>query len=163
MSDFTYRVCERADLPALGDLRWRLKTDDAPVEDPAAYDDFLARFVTFEGTERSPGEAFHWAAETEGRIVAAMSVIVVRKLPAPDELDGRWGYLTNCYALPEVRNSGVGSGLLAAVKAWAVAEHFELLVVWPSDRAFSFYRRAGFVRPGDPLVLHLSEEADPAC
>jgi GNAT superfamily N-acetyltransferase len=83
-------------------------------------------------------------------------VILVRKVPKPGELDGRWGYLTNCYVLPEVRNRGVGGSLLAAIKSWAVELRLELLVVWPSDRAYPFYGRAGFTRAPDPLVLEIA-------
>ena len=156
MAHFVCRLAEPADLPVLADLRWRLKTDDAPIADHAAYNEFVAKFVDFEMTDRTSGEVFHWVADSGGRIIAAMSVIVVRKVPEPGDLDGQWGYLTNCYALPEARNSGFGSGLLAAIKSWAIKREFELLLVWPSDRAFPFYKRAGFLRPHDPLVLDLT-------
>jgi Acetyltransferase (GNAT) domain len=32
---------------------------------------------------------------------------------------------------------------------------FSLAMVWPSDRSFPFYERAGFARPPDPLILDL--------
>ena len=83
MVQFIYRLARQEDLPLLADLRWRLKTDDADVADEAAYTAFVAQFVAFEGAERSPGEAFHWVADSAGHIVAAMSVIVVTKPPAP--------------------------------------------------------------------------------
>lgn len=57
-----------------------------------------------------------------------------------------------------MRNSGVGQRLLTAVKDWASGENLELLVVWPSERAYPFYQRAGFSRHPDPLVLRLRTE-----
>jgi GNAT superfamily N-acetyltransferase len=83
----------------------------------------------------------------------------VRKIPSPGNLHGRCGYLANSYARPEVRNAGVGSQLLAAIKSWAIGESLELLVVWPSERAYPFYERAGFRRHPDPVVLRLAPPA----
>lgn len=87
-----------------------------------------------------------------------MSVTIVRKLPNPGSLRGRWGYISNSYVLPELRNVGVGHRLLMAIEDWARVEDLELLVVWPSERAYPFYQRAGFSRYPDPLVLRLRPE-----
>jgi GNAT superfamily N-acetyltransferase len=84
-----------------------------------------------------------------------MSVAVVRTLPSPENLCDRWDYISNSYVLPEMRNAGVGQLLVTAVKEWALREDLELLVVWPSERAYPFYERAGFRRQPDPLVLKL--------
>ena len=60
--------------------------------------------------------------------------------------------------LPEVRNAGVGQRLLTAIKDWASSENLELLVVWPSERAYPFYERAGFCRYPDPLIFKLKHD-----
>jgi GNAT superfamily N-acetyltransferase len=154
--DLEFRLSTDQEYSALADLRWRLQTDDRPIDDPAAYDAFVRAFVDISRADPRTGELFHWVAARDDRLLAAMSVVVVRKVPSPKVLDGRWGYLTNCYVLPEGRNGGVGSSLLGAIKRWAKDLDLELLVVWPSDRAYPFYERAGFSRPVDPLVLELS-------
>jgi GNAT superfamily N-acetyltransferase len=151
-----FRLSTDMDLRALADLRWRLKSDDEPVVDATAYDGFVHEFVSMCRSDPRRGELFHWVAADGDKGVAAMSVVIVRKVPEPGDLNGRWGYLTNCYALPEARNRGVGTSLLASVKRWADDEHLELLVVWPSDRAYPFYERSGFARLVDPLVLGLT-------
>jgi len=150
-----YRLSTDRDLEDLADLRWRLQTDDLPIADVAEYDQFVGDFVRLSRSDPRAGELFHWVACKE-RLVAAMSVVLVRKVPQLGELDGRWGYLTNCYVLPEMRNRGVGGSLLEEIKSWALELRLELLVVWPSDRACPFYGRAGFARPADPLVLGLA-------
>ena len=61
--------------------------------------------------------------------------------------------------LATLRNAGVGSQLLAAITSWAIGESLELLVVWPSDKAYPFYERAGFRRYPDPVVLRLASPA----
>jgi GNAT superfamily N-acetyltransferase len=149
------RIATPADMPQIADLRWRLRADDAPVSDQGAYAMFIAHFLRICETEWRPGEVAHWIAVDDTRVVAVMSVAIVRKLPSPENLRGRWGYISNSYVLPDARNAGVGQQLLAAVKDWAKSEDLELLVVWPSERAHPFYERAGFNRPADPLILRL--------
>jgi GNAT superfamily N-acetyltransferase len=152
------RIAAPADLSQIADLRWRLRVDDAPVSDQSAYDRFIADFLHICESEWRPDELTHWIATDGERVVAVMSVAIVRKLPSPENLHGRWGYLTNSYVLPNVRNGGVGQQLLDAIKDWATTEDLELLVVWPSERAYPFYERAGFNRPIDSLVLRLRQD-----
>ncbi|HEY1877746.1 MAG TPA: GNAT family N-acetyltransferase [Rhizomicrobium sp.] len=150
-----YRIATAADMPQIADLRWRLRVDDTPVTDRDAYDRFIADFVRICEAEWEPGEIVHWIAADGRRAVAVMSIAIVRKLPSPERLRGRWGYISNSYVLPDARNAGVGERLLAAIKNWATSEDLELLLVWPSERAFGFYERGGFTRNRDPLVLRL--------
>ncbi|MFI4935256.1 MAG: GNAT family N-acetyltransferase [Caulobacterales bacterium] len=150
-----FRRARFDDARALADFRWRLHIDDADLQpDP----EWVAAFIERIAPERDRTDVTHWLAEADGRPVGVMTVRTVGKVPSPGDLDGKWGYLTNCYVLPECRDQRVGSGLLEAVRRWAEAEAFELLVVWPSERAFPFYERAGFKRYADPLVLKLARE-----
>jgi GNAT superfamily N-acetyltransferase len=152
------RIAIPKDLPEIAHLRWRLRVDDEPVTDRAAYDRFVADFIAICSGEWQPGEIVHWIATDGERAIGVMSVVVVRKLPSPETLRDRWGYISNSYVLPEARNVGAGQQLLTAIKDWARREGLELLVVWPSDRAYPFYERAGFRRHADPLVLKLRSE-----
>ena len=152
------RIATLADLPQIADLRWRLRVDDAPVSDRGAYDRFVADFIRICSEEWRAEDIIHWIATDGEQVLAIMSVALIRKLPSPENLRGRWGYITNSYVLPAARNAGIGRQLLAAIEHWARAEDFELLLVWPSERAYPFYDRAGFRRYSDPLVLRLRPE-----
>jgi len=148
-----YQIAGTADLPVLADLRWRLCHEDrAETGDRAGFIDTFIRQVPA-GDASAP--IVHWLARQDGRVIAALSVVRVAKLPAPDDLAGEWGYLTNVFVLSNYRNRGIGSALLAAVVDWARSQRLELLAVWPSERSFPFYFRAGFRRGDDPLVLAL--------
>jgi GNAT superfamily N-acetyltransferase len=151
-----YRLATDRDLAALADLRWRLHMNDLPIDEVERHSRFVRDFVDIGKSDPRTGELFHWVACVDGRLVGVMSVVLVRMVPKPGELDGRWGYLTNCYVVPEMRNRAVGSSLLSAVKGWASDLKLRLLTVWPSDRAYAFYERAGFRRPADQLVLQIS-------
>jgi GNAT superfamily N-acetyltransferase len=150
----TIRLAGMDDAEALANLRWRLKTEDSemPLDN-----DFSAIF--FE-TMREEGSRFvHWVADKDGVLIAIMSVEKVVKLPSPgDNQKQYWGYLTNCYTMPQYRSKGIGTRLLSAVKHWARAEGLEFLAVWPSDRSYNFYQRAAFNRPLDPLIFEIRSE-----
>jgi GNAT superfamily N-acetyltransferase len=148
-----FRLANEDDLAALADLRWRLQTDDQPITNQEEYERFTRDFVLIGTAEPRTGELFHWVAADEERLVGAMSVVLVQKVPKPGALKGCWGYLTNCYVRPEARNTGVGGALLARIKSWAAELELELLVVWPSERSYRFYEQAGFARQADPLVF----------
>jgi len=157
----TFRLADSEDALQLADLRWRLKTDDSSNFSTTDRADFVAAFVacmTADSGRHLP--FFHWVADLEGRLIAVMSVRKVQKVPSPHCLDRYWGYLTNCYTLPDYRNRGVGSSLLIAVKEWAKEQELELLIVWPSDRAYAFYERSGFRRDPDPLVLTIQNPSN---
>jgi len=149
----TCRLATPDDLSALGDLRWRLQTDDKV--DDVAKKVFVSDFIA---NDLHNGDLFHFVAERDGSIIGAMSVRKVWKVPAPGRPEAAWGYLTNSHVLPAARGKGVGSGLLRFVKLWAKDEELALLIVWPGDKAYPFYERAGFAREADPLVLHLDED-----
>jgi GNAT superfamily N-acetyltransferase len=99
----------------------------------------------------------HWVAEQDGDLIGVFSVRIIHKMPSPEDMDGRFGYLTNSYVLPRHRNAGVGAALLAAIKNWALGERLELLVVWPSERAYALYERSGYERHRDPVILKLND------
>jgi GNAT superfamily N-acetyltransferase len=148
------RLAESLDAPKLANLRWGLRTDDDPLRDAATKARFIQEFVAWMGSTPDK-DLVHWVAEQDGELIGVISVRIIHKLPSPEDSDGRFGYLTNTYVLPEHRNNGVGTALLVAVKNWAVGERLELLVVWPSDRAYPFYERGGYRRYSDPVVLKL--------
>ena len=150
------RLAMVCDLAALADLRWRLQTDDAAGADADGKRSFVESFVAA-AVNRDPLTQ-HFVVERDGAIAGAMTVRTVEKIPSPSKPRGYWGYLTNCYVLPQFRDGGTGSELLDFVIAWSRREGLELLTVWPSDRSYPFYARKGFARPPDPLILKLAED-----
>jgi GNAT superfamily N-acetyltransferase len=154
----TFRLAAPDDVRQLADLRWRLQTDDAAEFEAAERTKFIAAFTESVSASFGDGPFSHWIAEVDGHIVAVMSVGRVVKVPSPKSIEKHWGYLTNCYTLPDYRGRGIGTELLATVTEWAKNERYELLAVWPSDRSYRFYERSGFQRYADPLILKVDDE-----
>lgn len=68
-------------------------------------------------------------AEADGRLVAAMWLQTVPRVPAPGRGDPRpIGYLTNAYVEPVHRSQGLGSQMLQTVVAHCEAAGFVLVM-----------------------------------
>ena len=147
-----------AELPVLAELRWALCSDDEETDFPIDKARFTEQFLKIERELEAMGNLINFVAEKDAELIGVISLILVNKIPSPYEINGCWGYVTNVYVRPAYRNHGVGEKLLRFVKDQAIADKYELLVVWPSDRSYPFYKRAGFKsekREQDPLVLVL--------
>lgn len=149
-----YRLATVADIPELAGMRWafRAEAGELPREDEAA---FAERYATFIGAGLASGAWTYWVAADAGALVAHMAVCVVSGVPRPSRPSDQWGYLTDCYTRPGYRGAGIGSALLARVRAWAEGRDLELLLVWPSDTSTAFYTRAGFGQADGVAVLPL--------
>jgi GNAT superfamily N-acetyltransferase len=143
------RVTTPEDITALASLRARW-IPDAP-EDPA-FETALAAWLAAESDRRTT-----WLATLAGTPVGMASMLEYRRMPRPDRLDSRWGYVSNMFVREDARNRGIGAALLAAVITTAEQRSYARLVLSPSERSIPFYRRAGFVVPdeaaGDDRLL----------
>jgi GNAT superfamily N-acetyltransferase len=143
------------DMKELARLRWQLYTErDPSIAEP--FEAYRERFATFSRAALADERWHAWVAEADGRLVGAMWLQTVARVPAPGRATPRpIGYLTNAYVEPEHRGHRVGSAMLTAVIAHCERDGFELVIAWPVDDAYAFYERAGFARPSDPVVRQL--------
>jgi GNAT superfamily N-acetyltransferase len=86
-----------------------------------------------------------WLATLGDEPAGLASMLEYHRMPRPDRLDSRWGYVGNMFVRENLRNRGIGSALLAAIIGEAAARGYARLVLSPTERAVPFYRRAGFV------------------
>ena len=148
------RSANPADIPELARLRWRLYTERGQHDEP--FETYVDRFTAFASDALARNGWRAWVAEFEGRLVGAMRLQTVQRVPAPGRGDPQpIGYLTNAYVEPDHRSQGVGSWLLKAVIEHCEATDHVMVVAWPADDAYGFYGRRGFTRPPDPVVYRL--------
>jgi len=153
------RHCE-SDYHAIAELRWLLKTDDTLMHSDQDKQDFIDRYVMHLQDRDSDTRTVHWLVGEGDSVAGVMTIRIVEKELSPGRSGGCWGYLTNCVVVPEMRNRGLGTKLLQTIKSWATAGDLELLIVWPSEASYRFYRRAGFEGRDDPLQLVLNPDDD---
>ena len=150
------RTATAADAVELAELRWEWRIEEDPhreaPEDRRSFAERFTRFVTDGGIG---GRWTVWIAEDGDRIVSNVWVYRVPKVPTPGTTSRDFGYVTNVYTRPQLRNRGIGAELLAAVTAWAHDEDLEMLIVWPSDESVPWYQRAGFVPSAEMHELEI--------
>ena len=153
-----YRLATETDLPALAEMRWTWRAEEAEEDDPQPVvnkGEFLDVCTTFLKQGLADGSWVYWVAEAEGELVSQIFVRRVRKVPKPDRLHDEYGYVTNVYTGPSYRNQGIGSELMRHVLAWAKAQDLEFLVVWPGEESIRFYKRAGFAFDAEPVMEYI--------
>ncbi len=158
MGDVVVRQATVRDVSELAALRRVFTEEDPPPGEPRA--DFGEAFREVVGEGLEDGSWIVWVAESEGEIVAHAFVALVPKVPRSVEAPSHLGYLTNVYTRPAYRGRGLGAKVLGAVTDWARQGGIELLIVWPSERSVSLYRRHGFASRGEPLVWVNPDESE---
>jgi len=146
------------DAGALARMRHALYAEHGREREPL--DVYADRFAVFVHDVLANDAWRIWVAELQGEIVGTMWLQLVERVPRPGEDRGELpiGYLTNVFVDQELRDEGLGSRMLEEVITWARVRGVEEIIVWPSERSYPFYERAGFSRTPDPLVLYLTDE-----
>ena len=139
------------DFTQLARLRWLLKMGDHNSEPSSEQSAFTRDYCDQLRASEALGDTVHFVVEDQSRLLGAVTIRVVRKELSPGAKPDAWGYVTNTFVLAEHRQRGVGTALLNGAIAWAADSGLELLIVWPSERSVSFYRRAGFEGQTAPL------------
>ena len=130
------RLAGPADTPEIASLRARWSGAAADPAFAARVSEWLAR----EGDRR-----LVWLAADDGEPAGMATLLEYHRMPRPDRLVSRWGYVGNMFVREERRNRGIGAALLAAIIAEADVRGYARLVLSPTERAVPFYRRAGFI------------------
>jgi GNAT superfamily N-acetyltransferase len=86
---------------------------------------------------------FCWVAIREERIVGHVWLSLIEKIPNP-VAEAEWhGYITNVY-VQETSRGGVGGALMDAALAFCARRDVDSIILWPTQRSRSLYRKKGF-------------------
>jgi len=85
-----------------------------------------------------------WVAVQGEKIISHIFIQTMERIPDFNRIDGKLGYVTNVYTVPEYRNKGIGSRLMKKVIEWSKVQGYEALIVWSAGKATPFYERFGF-------------------
>jgi GNAT superfamily N-acetyltransferase len=142
MAEIRVRLTGPADVSAIASLRAQWTGAVADRE----FERHVAAWIVAEGDRR-----LIWIASLDGEPAGLASLLEYHRMPRPDRLDSRWGYVGNMFVREELRNRGVGAALLAAIIGESGTRGYARLVLSPTERAVPLYRRAGFV-DADPAA-----------
>ena len=150
------RAATAADALALATLRWEFRAGrDRAVESQQAFIDRCAEWMR-DGLAGNRWRA--WIAVRTGhgggdeRIVGQVWLHLIQKMPNPIGERERHAYVSNLYAQPAERG-GVGTALLQKAIDWARANGVDRIILWPSPKSVTLYRRHGFTREGEVMEL----------
>lgn len=130
--------------------RWWLEEGGEGELDEGAFTErfgryLLARADTHRGVLVRDGE----------RVVGVGWIVLVDRLPWPDDPHPRAGLLQAVYVDAAHRGAGAGTHLITALLEIGRSEGLKYVLVNPTDRAESLYRRLGFAGAEPPLRLEL--------
>lgn len=150
VTDFHVRQASAADAPELARLRWAFKAEDRDG-DPLAPVRSVQQAAGWIQERLASGRWLAWVVDGGGEIWGHVFLHLVERVPDPYEDNIPVGYVTNFYVVPSQRNRGFGAALLGALRLHARSRGMDDLIVWPSERSVSLYRRAGFAPPAELL------------
>jgi ribosomal protein S18 acetylase RimI-like enzyme len=147
---FRIRRAVPDDARALARLRYEFRAGLGSAPEPE--DSFVKRCAAWmRGHLAVPGEWYCWIAHDSGAIAGTIWLQLIDKLPNPVAERERHAYITSLYVRPEHRCAGVGSALLDAALAECDARDVDAVLLWPTPRSRSLYRRHGFAPAADLL------------
>lgn len=149
------RQARPEDAGKLAGLRWEFRSGIARAEE--GREEFVERcFRWMRERLGDPEPRWRcWVAEHDGHIIGHVWLGFIEKLPNPADEPERHGYISNVFVREELRGQGLGERLLRAALEAARAADVDRVILWPTERSRTLYRRHGFAEPTDVLSLDL--------
>ena len=145
---FDIRPATPEDARVLAELRWEFRAGRDPAVE--AHQAFVARCAAWMAEELAGAAWRAWVAGAGDRVIGQVWVNLIHKVPNPIGEREHHAYLSNLYVQPAARG-GVGTALLETVLEWARTNDVDRVVLWPSARSVSLYRRHHFRRDADVM------------
>ncbi|KYD11270.1 N-acetyltransferase [Heyndrickxia sporothermodurans] len=145
------RLAEEIDIKQLIRMRWDFTIEHDESKKDESFADFEKECQAFLENALNNGQWFIWVAEESGKIVSHIYIELIQKVPRPGRITYPFAYMTNVYTVPDFRNKGIGSKLLATINKWIKENNYEFVIVWPSDDAINYYKKNGYVHCTEPM------------
>lgn len=147
------RIAEEKDIEQLIKMRWDFTVEYDKNEEilQDQFKEFHKECNSFLQLAFKSGQWFIWVAEEQNKIVSHIYIELIQKVPRPGRTTYPFAYMTNVYTCKENRNKGIGSRMLLKINEWASENHYEFIIVWPSDESIDYYKKNGFVHCQEPM------------
>ena len=146
------RLATPADAKPLAHLRYELRSKSNDIEFESA---FLERCYTWMTTHLEQPFWRAWVLEEDDRIIGALWLQLIEKIPNPTAESERMAYITNVFVNEDSRGKGLGSSLLSTALEFCKTENIQTVILWPSKKSRALYERHGFAVREDLMELEL--------
>ena len=117
---------------------------DAGKPDDAALAAMSAAFLDWVRPKLASGEYFGWFAESEGRVVSGIGMMLLDWPPHPLHLEPLRGYILNVYTEPEWRGRGLAKRLTGLAMDAARERKLNLTILHATEMGKPLYAKLGF-------------------
>lgn len=147
------RLAEIRDIDQLIQMRWDFTLEDFEINTFKRndYQSFVVECRQFLESAISSNNWFIWVAEEEEKIVSHIYLELIHKVPRPGRITYPFVYMTNVYTSKDARNKGIGSKLITTINEWVKKEHYEFIIVWPSEESTGYYQKNGYIQCKEPM------------
>lgn len=147
------RLAEIRDIDQLIQMRWDFTLEDLEINTFKRndYQSFIVECRQFLESAISSNNWFIWVAEEEEKIVSHIYLELIHKVPRPGRITHPFVYMTNVYTSKDARNRGIGSKLITTINEWVKKEHYEFIIVWPSEESTGYYQKNGYIQCKEPM------------
>ena len=94
-----------------------------------------------------------WLAESEGKIVGAVSVRIRDSSPREHDLTGKEAYVHNLFVEREYRQHGIGRALMRALLDWCTANGYPRIALRATSMGRPLYEALGFTDDRAQMVF----------
>ena len=145
------RLAEPKDIKQLIRMRWDFTIEYDESKKKASYEDFEKECHSFLENALNSGQWFIWVCEENEKVISHIYIELIHKVPRPGRKTYPFAYMTNVYTVSEFRNMGVGSKILKTINKWIKENHYEFVIVWPSDESINYYKKNGYNHCTEPM------------
>lgn len=156
-TDVVIRVAGPGDAKILAMLRYEFRSSfRANCEDEAGFIERSAKWMRDRLDQTGMWRC--WIAECDGLPAGNIWAQLIEKIPNPMIEPERLAYITNFYVRENYRDGGIGSQLFSAAMEWIKASDVDAVILWPTERSRTFYRRQGFSEADRVMEMKLDPQ-----
>lgn len=155
MLKVNYRFFELRDIPYLVELGIKL-TEELTNQTVEIHKDHRNSSAKFFQSGFVHQNYLCAIAEIDGTIVSVGGICVYNTPPNPSVIEGKVGFLTNFYTLPDFRKHGISTKVLDMLISQSREFNIVRLHMGTTDKGLGLYLKAGFKEPSyKQLTLRL--------
>lgn len=132
------------DAEILTSLRMQMRKEREEVPPPENMERFREMVKEYFTSTLAEGSFISFLAFINGKAAACSGLCIERHPPSYSDAEGRHGYITNMYTLPEYRGRGLAGKLLDEIRKEAIRLHCSSLRLNASAMGRSLYEKYGF-------------------